>query len=128
MRKRTYQSRKWLCYLPMYHAMAQTIFIGGGPTRGIPVYIMQKFDFVKMLEAIQKFKITHLTMVPPIVVVGTISTVIFYILNADSNLPNHLSPRSTTSVALLTLPRAPLLLVVKLFRKREHYGLKVAAK
>jgi 4-coumarate--CoA ligase len=54
----------------MYHAMAQTIFIAGGPTRGIPVYIMPKFDFVKMLESVQKFKITHLTMVPPIVVVG----------------------------------------------------------
>jgi len=53
----------------MYHAMAQTIFIAGGPKRGIPTYIMKKFDFVQMLEAIQKYKITVLTMVPPIVVV-----------------------------------------------------------
>jgi 4-coumarate--CoA ligase len=52
----------------MYHAMGQTIFIAGGPKRGIPVYIMKKFDFVKFLEAIQRFKITDLTMVPPIVV------------------------------------------------------------
>lgn len=29
---------------------------------------MKKFDFVQMLEAVQKFKITSLTMVPPIVV------------------------------------------------------------
>jgi hypothetical protein len=49
--------------------MAQTIFISGALTRGIPVYIMKKFDFVKMLEAVQKFRITTLTMVPPIVVV-----------------------------------------------------------
>lgn len=48
--------------------MAQTIMIGGGPRRGIPVYIMKKFDFVGMLEAVQKYKITTLTMVPPIVV------------------------------------------------------------
>jgi len=61
--------RKWLCFLPMYHAMAQTIMIAGGPKQGIPVYIMKKFDFIGMLEAIQKFKITTLTMVPPIVVV-----------------------------------------------------------
>lgn len=49
--------------------MAQTIFIAGGPKRGIPTYVMKKFDFVKMLESIQKFKITTLNMVPPVVVV-----------------------------------------------------------
>lgn len=59
---------KWLCFLPMYHAMAQTIFIALAPLRGIPVYIMPKFDFLEMLENVQKFKITDLTMVPPVVV------------------------------------------------------------
>ena len=59
---------KWLCFLPMYHAMAQTIFIALAPLRGIPVYIMPKFDFLEMLENAQKFKITDLTMVPPVVV------------------------------------------------------------
>jgi 4-coumarate--CoA ligase len=49
--------------------MAQTIFIAGAVMRGIPVYIMKKFDFVKMLEAVQNYRITTLTMVPPIVVV-----------------------------------------------------------
>jgi hypothetical protein len=93
----------------MYHAMAQTIFIAGGPTRGIPVYIMPKFDFVKMLEAVQKYKITHLTMVPPIVVVGYFSGVVFHFLTVDRHLPNHPSPRSTTSVALSTLAPGPLL-------------------
>jgi 4-coumarate--CoA ligase len=53
----------------MYHAMAQTIFIAGGLKRRIPVYIMKKFDFIQLLEAVQKFKISTLTMVPPIVVV-----------------------------------------------------------
>lgn len=58
----------WLCFLPMYHAMAQTIFITCGPKRGIPVYMMKKFDFLQMLESVQKFKISNLIMVPPIVV------------------------------------------------------------
>jgi 4-coumarate--CoA ligase len=49
--------------------MAQTIFIAGGLKRRIPVYIMKKFDFIQLLEAVQKFKISTLTMVPPIVVV-----------------------------------------------------------
>lgn len=50
--------------------MAQTIFIAGGLKRAIPVYIMKKFDFIQMLEAVQKYRITNLTMVPPIVVVS----------------------------------------------------------
>lgn len=49
--------------------MAQTIFIGVGPKERIPTFIMKKFDFIQMLEAIQKYKITTLRMVPPIVVV-----------------------------------------------------------
>jgi 4-coumarate--CoA ligase len=53
--------------------MAQAIFIAGGLAHGIPVYIMKKFDFVKMLEAIQKYRITALMMVPPIVVVRLLS-------------------------------------------------------
>ncbi|ESZ94406.1 hypothetical protein SBOR_5199 [Sclerotinia borealis F-4128] len=59
---------KWLCFLPLYHAMGQTIFGAVAPKRGIPVYIMKKFEFKEMLEAVQKYKITTLTMVPPVVV------------------------------------------------------------
>ncbi|KAL3419965.1 4-coumarate-CoA ligase-like protein 2 [Phlyctema vagabunda] len=59
---------KWICFLPMYHAMAQTIFISVAVRRQVPVYIMKKFDFIQVLESVQKFKITALTMVPPIVV------------------------------------------------------------
>ncbi|TGO48258.1 hypothetical protein BOTNAR_0485g00040 [Botryotinia narcissicola] len=58
----------WLCFLPLYHAMGQTIFGAVAPKRGIPVYIMKKFDFRNMFEAVQKYKITSLNMVPPIVV------------------------------------------------------------
>lgn len=56
--------------------MAQTIFIAGAVKRQIPVYMMKKFDFIGMLEAIQKYKITTLTMVPPIVVVCLPNTLI----------------------------------------------------
>jgi 4-coumarate--CoA ligase len=55
--------------------MAQTIMIAGALKRQIPVYMMKKFDFVGMLEAVQKYKITTLTMVPPIAVVRLPSTV-----------------------------------------------------
>jgi 4-coumarate--CoA ligase len=61
----------------MYHAMAQILFIVVAPKQGIPVYIMKKFDFVQMLEAIQKHKITVLIMVPPMVVVRFIVSTLF---------------------------------------------------
>ena len=72
----------------MYHAMAQTIFITCGPKRGIPVYMMKKFDFLQMLESVQKFKISNLIMVPPIVVVSSLfswlhdSSMILHILSS----------------------------------------------
>lgn len=59
---------RWLCFLPMYHAMAQNIFIAAALYRSTPVYVMPKFDFVKMLENTQKYRITDLILVPPVVV------------------------------------------------------------
>ncbi|KAI1850736.1 hypothetical protein JX265_004447 [Neoarthrinium moseri] len=59
---------KQLCFLPMYHAFGQTYFTCNFPKLQVPVYIMPAFDFVKMLEYIQKYRITTLTCVPPIVV------------------------------------------------------------
>ncbi|CAI7632954.1 unnamed protein product [Penicillium bialowiezense] len=59
---------RWLCFLPMYHAMAQNIFIAAALHRATPVYIMPKFDFVKMLEYTQRFRITDLILVPPVVI------------------------------------------------------------
>ncbi|EAA31676.3 acetyl-CoA synthetase-like protein [Neurospora crassa] len=57
-----------LCFLPLYHAYGQTYFVANMPRAGIPIYIMPSFDFVKMLEYVQRYRITSLTCVPPIVV------------------------------------------------------------
>ncbi len=79
------KTSRWLCALPMYHAygihphnffqnlstnniQGQTFFITIGPKLGIPVYIMPKFDFLQLLSHVQRFKITELSLVPPIVV------------------------------------------------------------
>ncbi|KAE8147723.1 acetyl-CoA synthetase-like protein [Aspergillus avenaceus] len=59
---------RWLCFLPMYHAMAQNIFIAAALRREVPVYIMSKFDFLKVLEYTEKFRISDLIMVPPVMV------------------------------------------------------------
>lgn len=60
--------KRYLCFLPMYHAMAQSIFAVAAPKQRIPVYMMPKFDFLEMLQCIPKFKITDLVLVPPVVV------------------------------------------------------------
>jgi 4-coumarate--CoA ligase len=59
---------KWVCFLPLYHAYGQTYFVQIAAKRGVPAYIMPKFDFIQMLEIIQKHKITDLMLVPPIAV------------------------------------------------------------
>lgn len=59
---------RWLCFLPLYHAMGQTVFIAVALRRRIPVYIMSQFNFTKMLDCVQEFRITKLVAVPSILV------------------------------------------------------------
>lgn len=51
--------------------MSQTINIGYALLKGVPVYIMNKFDFFRMLEYVEKYRITNLSLVPPVVVALT---------------------------------------------------------
>ncbi|KAF6826735.1 4-coumarate- ligase [Colletotrichum plurivorum] len=60
-----------LCFLPLYHVYAQTYFVANFAKQGIPVYIMPSFDFVKMLTHIQRYRVTQLVSVPPILVALT---------------------------------------------------------
>ncbi|KAF2182004.1 4-coumarate-CoA ligase-like protein [Zopfia rhizophila CBS 207.26] len=60
--------QRLLCFLPMYHAMAQAVFCVNAMVQRVPVYMMPKFDFLEMLQCIQKFHITDLILVPPVVV------------------------------------------------------------
>lgn len=60
--------QRGLSMLPMYHAYGQTVHCVSAPRKNIPIYVMQKFDFGKMLKCIQEYRITGLTLVPPIVV------------------------------------------------------------
>ncbi|KAE8370214.1 hypothetical protein BDV27DRAFT_119816 [Aspergillus caelatus] len=60
--------KRCLCFLPLYHAMAQMIMIAATLALNTPVYIMPKFDFIRMLEYTQKYRITDNVVVPPIVV------------------------------------------------------------
>ncbi|KAI3325930.1 acetyl-CoA synthetase-like protein [Xylariaceae sp. AK1471] len=64
-KRKTYRQ---LCFLPCYHAYGQTYFSSNFPHQGTPVYIMPSFDFEKMLQHIQKYRISHVVAVPPIII------------------------------------------------------------
>ena len=55
-----------LCFIPIYHAFAQGYFLCSMFRERIPIYIMPAFDFVKMLSYVEKFRISRLMAVPPI--------------------------------------------------------------
>lgn len=59
---------RWLAMLPLYHAYSQlwTITIAG--KLGIPVYVMSKFIFEDFLKYIEKYKVSALQTVPPVIV------------------------------------------------------------
>jgi 4-coumarate--CoA ligase len=60
--------QRQLCFLPMYHAMAQAVFCMNSMKQRVRVYMMPRFDFLEMLQCIEKFRITELILVPPIVI------------------------------------------------------------
>ncbi|PVH95803.1 acetyl-CoA synthetase-like protein [Periconia macrospinosa] len=56
----------WLGFLPLYHAYAQLFTISMAQKLQIPVYIMKQFHYEEFLQAIQTYKVTHLQVAPPI--------------------------------------------------------------
>ncbi|EFJ13986.1 hypothetical protein SELMODRAFT_157069 [Selaginella moellendorffii] len=58
----------YLCVIPMFHVFGLVIVTYTQLSRGVPIVVMPSFDFEAMLGAIQRFKITHVPLVPPIVI------------------------------------------------------------
>ncbi|ETN41731.1 uncharacterized protein HMPREF1541_03667 [Cyphellophora europaea CBS 101466] len=59
---------RWLAMLPLYHAYSQLFTINIAGKLKIPVYIMSKFVFEDFLACIEKYKITTLQTVPPVII------------------------------------------------------------
>ncbi|KND90427.1 4-coumarate--CoA ligase-like 7 [Tolypocladium ophioglossoides CBS 100239] len=62
----TYDGRA-LCFMPLYHAAAQTAYMIGAPKQGTTSYIMSAYSLDRMLQHIQEFRITDLVVAPPVV-------------------------------------------------------------
>ncbi|KAJ9639122.1 hypothetical protein H2204_004030 [Knufia peltigerae] len=59
---------RWLAFLPLYHAYSQLWTINIACRLQVPVYVMGKFVFEDFLACIQKYRITTLQLVPPVIV------------------------------------------------------------
>ena len=57
-----------LAILPMYHGLGLLTFATIAPFRRSTTYVMKRYKLTAMLEHIQRFRITELTLVPPILV------------------------------------------------------------
>lgn len=57
-----------LLLLPMFHVYGLGICTVASLARGIMLVVMPQFDFVNMLSTIQTYRVTHLPLVPPIVI------------------------------------------------------------
>ena len=59
---------RWLGFLPLYHAYGQLYACLIATKTSTPIYVMKQFVYTDFLQAIQDYKITHLQVAPPILV------------------------------------------------------------
>ena len=59
---------RWIGFLPLYHAYGQLYVNLMAVKLNIPVYILKQFVYSDFLQTIQDYKITHLHIAPPILV------------------------------------------------------------
>jgi len=60
--------RRGLCAVPLYHALGLVYYAFTAPKWGIPTYLMEQYNLTDMLSHIQRFDITELVLVPPMLV------------------------------------------------------------
>ena len=64
----TRPAERWVAFLPLSHAYGQLYTLSMAQKLQIPCYVMQKFEYTEFLRVIQDYKITHLQLAPPIVI------------------------------------------------------------
>lgn len=66
----------FLCFLPMFHVFGLSIVLYAQLQRGNAVVSMAKFELEKALRVVMKYKITHLYLVPPVIIALTKQSVV----------------------------------------------------
>lgn len=67
-KKPTPRSERWLGFLPLYHAYGQLWSVVAAGKLLMPCYFMRSFNYIKFLNNIQRYAITHLQTAPPVLV------------------------------------------------------------
>jgi len=57
---------RWLAFLPLYHAFSQFFTVLIACKLKYPTFVMEKFVFKKWLQHIERYRITSLQLVPPV--------------------------------------------------------------
>eukprot|EP01018_Ginkgo_biloba_P034828 Gb_33460 [translate_table: standard] len=66
----------YLAIVPMFHVYGLVLFATGLIAMGTTTVIMPKIDLDEMLRAVQRYKVTHLPLVPPIILALSKSPVV----------------------------------------------------
>ncbi|KAL1820734.1 hypothetical protein ACET3Z_015603 [Daucus carota] len=61
-------NKTFICTVPMFHIYGVAWFVATLLACGTTAVVLPKFDMHEMLKAVEKYKVTHLPLVPPIVV------------------------------------------------------------
>ena len=64
----TVKNERWLGFLPLYHAYGQMYTMILAVKLSVPIFVISKFQLSELLGYIEKYRITHLHAVPPILV------------------------------------------------------------
>ncbi|KAM5344665.1 hypothetical protein ACJ41O_013200 [Fusarium nematophilum] len=84
-----------LCFLPLYHVAAQTVYAIDYPKMGATTYMMSGFKFPQMLECIQRFGVTELLAAPPIIQALSSPLARKYNLSSVKNIFSGTAPLSS---------------------------------
>ncbi|CDP06777.1 unnamed protein product [Coffea canephora] len=58
----------YLCFLPMFHIFGLSVAVYAQLQKGNTVVVMERYEMEKALHAVEKYKVTHMYAVPPVVV------------------------------------------------------------
>lgn len=61
-------SRIFMCLIPMFHVYGMAVFGCGLLAKGCTVVLQARFDLVETLQAVQKYRVTHMPVVPPVLI------------------------------------------------------------
>lgn len=112
-----------LGFLPFYHIFGLTVLCLNAFYRLQPVVIMQRFDLKLMCELIQKYKITVMSIVPPVAVqLAKQPIVLEYDLTSVRLLGCGAAPLGKEHIEALAKRMPALLKQGKSERKNENIG------